>query len=473
MTRYTSIAGLVLAVSFLVAVFLASRLQSIISGPVLKLALTARQISTEKDYSLRAVKLGNDEVGILVEAFNEMLAQINQMLERLGSTTVSKNYMGGIIRSMAESLVVTDAQGAIELVNQSTLTMLGYSEEELVGRPAALMLGTEIGQRTMGPDSAEWVYRRKDQTCIPVRFSASSLQDGGGAQVWIAQDITDRKLAEEYLLAAKEEAERANNAKSVFLSRTSHELRTPLNAILGFGQLLEMGRLEPDDRESVNQIMKAGRHLLRIINEVLDIAGIETGRQTLLLRPVSIEEALVEACDLARPLGAQHNIHIQMDLGNCSGQYILADRQRLHQVLLNLLSNATKYNREGGSVIVTCGLRPEGIVRIGVSDTGPGIAPEALAKLFVPFERLAAAESGVEGTGLGLSVSKSFVEAMHGAIGVETVAGAGATFWIDLRAAARRLNPSPIRAQASLADRTLTALELFCISRTTLRIWNW
>lgn len=400
------------------------------------------------DLSGRAPVTRLDEVGRLSESFN-------RMVEELGSTTVSKNYMDEIIRSMAESMVVIDAGGIIELVNQATLTMLGYSEEELVGRPAALMLGPEIGQRTMGPDSAEWVYRRKDRRCIPVRFSASSMGDGG-KEVWLAQDITGRKLAEQRLLEAKEEAERANRAKSEFLSRTSHELRTPLNSILGFGQLLEMGDLEPPDRESTDQIMKAGRHLLQMINEVLDIAGIENGRRTLSVEPISLADALEEASDLARPLGTQRQIDIQVDLGSCAVQYVRANRQRLHQVLLNLLSNATKYNRHGGRVTVTCEPRPEGIVRIGVSDTGPGIAPDALAKLFIPFERLAAAESGIEGTGLGLVVSKIFVEAMGGSIGVETALGSGATFWIDLRAAAAPSSESEfescIRADCGPAD---------------------
>src|SRR5207344_1273688 len=165
---------------------------------------------------------------------------------------------------------------------------------------------------------------------------------GGSSEVWLAQDITARKLAQERLLEAKEEAERANSAKSELLSRTSHELRTPLNAILGFGQLLELADISLDDRESVDRIMKAGRHLLGVVNEVLDIAGLETGRRTLSVAPVRIAEAIEEAIDLARPLAAQRHIAIEKDLGSSAGQYALADRQRLLQVLLNLLSNATK-----------------------------------------------------------------------------------------------------------------------------------
>ena len=186
----------------------------------------------------------------------------------------------------------------------------------------------------------------------------------------------------------------------------------------------------------------AERDLVRARLRVVMPARAERGRSGLVvpakprrkIAPVRIAEALDEAIDLARPLGAQRHIAIEKDLGNCAGQYVLADRQRLLQVLLNLLSNATKYNRYGGSVNLSCELRSPDMVRIGISDTGPGIARHAQARLFTPFERLTAAESGIEGAGLGLAVSKTLVEAMGGSIGVETVAGRGSTFWIDLRA---------------------------------------
>jgi signal transduction histidine kinase/ActR/RegA family two-component response regulator/putative methionine-R-sulfoxide reductase with GAF domain len=229
---------------------------------------------------------------------------------------------------------------------------------------------------------------------------------------------------------ARAEAERANAAKSEFLSRMSHELRTPLNSILGFAQLMEMDAHTEDDRETVGMILTAGQHLLELINEVLDIARIESGRFSLETETLSLTDTLRETIDLVRPLATQRNI--TLNIGDCQSQRILADAQRIKQVFLNLLSNAIKYNREGGTVVVTCAPGGIGRLRVTIADTGSGIAPGQQHKLFTPFERLDAAKSGVEGTGLGLSLCKRLVELMGGAIGAESELGTGSTFWIEL-----------------------------------------
>jgi PAS domain S-box-containing protein len=249
------------------------------------------------------------------------------------------------------------------------------------------------------------------------------------------------------LRTARETADTANLAKSEFLSRMSHELRTPLNAILGFGQILEMQDPGPRDSESIKHILKGGRHLLALINEVLDIARVEAGHLELSLEPVSISEVITESLDLTRPLAAQHNIQIDGDEGMSCTDYVMADRQRLKQVLINLLSNAIKYNPRGGSVIFSCRENAAGRIRIRVTDTGPGITAQDLEKLFVPFERLDAEKSGIEGTGLGLAFSKRLVEAMGGTIDVESVVGPGtlqgSTFTVELpRAEAPRAEAS-------------------------------
>jgi len=231
---------------------------------------------------------------------------------------------------------------------------------------------------------------------------------------------------------ARAEAERASRAKSEFLSRMSHELRTPLNAILGFGQVLEFERLEADQRESVGYILKAGRHLLGLIDEVLDIARIEAGRLSLSLEPVQVKQVVDEARSMIRPLAAERNIRLQVEVPEDADRYVLADRQRLKQVLLNLLSNAVKYNREGGEVIFSWEEAPGGRVRFAVADAGPGIPPEKVAQLFTPFERLGVEETGVEGTGLGLALSKALMEAMGGTMGVESAVGKGSVFWFEL-----------------------------------------
>ena len=244
--------------------------------------------------------------------------------------------------------------------------------------------------------------------------------------------VVERNRAEQALEEARQAAEAASRAKSDFLSRMSHELRTPLNAILGFAQLLEMDSLPAEDRESVTEIRNAGNHLLELINEVLDIARIESGKLSLSLEPVALEGVLGESGALVRPLAEQRRIHVDVSVPPPDASFVHADRQRLKQVLLNLLSNAIKYNAEGGEVAVTC--EPAGVdqVRVTVSDTGSGIDADKLERLFNPFERLDADQTDVQGTGLGLALSARLAKAMRGAMGVESEAGRGSRFWIEL-----------------------------------------
>ena len=258
-----------------------------------------------------------------------------------------------------------------------------------------------------------------------------------GDLIWdgVVLDVSELKRAQEAMSAAKQEAERANAAKSEFLSRMSHELRTPLNAILGFGQLLGLDRLTAMQTSSVEQILKGGHHLLNLINEVLDIARIEAGDMEVDLQPVDVRSILDEALDFAAPLADQHKIRFVQRAPRAGGAAVLADRGRLHQILLNLLNNAIKYNRPDGEVRVGARRTGNGLVRISVSDTGPGIAPDKLGQLFTPFQRLDAPNLGIEGTGIGLAISKSLAGAMGGSIGVESSPGRGSTFFVDLPAA--------------------------------------
>jgi signal transduction histidine kinase/ActR/RegA family two-component response regulator len=234
------------------------------------------------------------------------------------------------------------------------------------------------------------------------------------------------------LREATAQAEQANMAKSDFLSRMSHELRTPLNVVLGFGQILEMrGNLDERDRNAVESILKAGRHLLELINEVLDLSRIESGRMAISPEPVELADLASEALDLIRPLAEERSVRLTAELGPCES-HVTADRQRLKQVLLNLLSNAVKYNRDGGQVAISCRQEAPGRLRLQVADTGPGIPAAMMDRLFEPFERLGAEERHVEGTGLGLALSRQLVHLMNGEIGAESHEGEGSTFWIEL-----------------------------------------
>ena len=232
------------------------------------------------------------------------------------------------------------------------------------------------------------------------------------------------------LVEARVAAEKANRAKSEFLSRMSHELRTPLNAVLGFGQLLEMDGLTPDQAENVSQITKGGAHLLDLINEILDISQIESGHMSLSPEAVLVSDVVEAAVALLRPLADERSVHLIGGDHGC-GHFIFADRQRVKQILLNLIGNGIKYNRQGGSVSVTCFQPERGKLRIQVTDTGPGIAPDQFHLLFAPFERLGAEQTSVPGTGVGLALSRGLAEAMGGTLDVESTPGRGSTFWVE------------------------------------------
>jgi signal transduction histidine kinase/ActR/RegA family two-component response regulator len=234
------------------------------------------------------------------------------------------------------------------------------------------------------------------------------------------------------LEAARETADTANRSKSAFLSRMSHELRTPLNAVLGFAQVLDLDDLNDDQQEAVDQILRGGKHLLELINEVLDISRIESGDLALSPESVLVSDVVSETVSLIRPLAEQRSIQLQGDRAACMEQHVFADRQRLKQILLNLLSNAVKYNRLHGSVTILCEHLEGARLRIKVADTGPGIRAEQIGQLFVPFERLGAERTDIEGTGIGLALSQRLAEAMGGTIDVESVPGQGSTFWVEL-----------------------------------------
>ena len=286
--------------------------------------------------------------------------------------------------------------------------------------------------------AVEFRFQRPGQ--VPLWLSTVIVPDvdeqgqliGMFAYAW---DVSARRHAEQAQREAQAAAEAANRAKSEFLSRMSHELRTPLNSVLGFGQLLEIDYLSDTQRDAVGHILKGGRHLLGLINEVLDISRIETGDLRLSPESVRLGELIEEAIALMRPMVEQRGMRLVVDRPDESTGYVFADRQRAKQVLLNLLSNAVKYNRPRGTVVVSCARVSDSRVRISVADTGMGIPTDRLGMLFTPFERLGAEHGVEEGTGIGLALSKRLTEAMGGTLTMTTTQGQGSTFTVELPSA--------------------------------------
>jgi len=352
-----------------------------------------------------------------------------------------------ILRTANDAFVSVDTGGRIVEWNQRAETMFGWPREEALGRIVGDTLVPAVYRervrqrfaRFLQPGDARRLNHRlevdalrRDGTEFPVELTMWATGDAAHRTFnAFVRDITEERRSIEAVRQAKHEADRANRAKSEFLSRMSHELRTPLNAVLGFAQLLRNEPLAEEARDNVEQILRGGQHLLDLINEVLDISRIEADRLSLSLEPVGVREIVTNVVHLVSPLAAQRDITIVIDEID-PARAVVADRQRLGQVLMNLISNAVKYNRPAGRVIIGFKDSTPERGRIQVTDTGAGIPPDKIALLFNPFERLGAESSGVEGTGLGLALSRRLADAMGASMGVESEVDRGSTFWIDL-----------------------------------------
>lgn len=341
-------------------------------------------------------------------------------------------------------------------VNHSFLEILGFNRSEIIGKT-----NTECDLLQNPENLAEMIQRlekgneiKKEEILMKTKggeqktglLSADFIYIGDmKCLLTVTVDITERKKAEEDLHKARKEADKANQAKSEFLSRMSHELRTPLNSILGFAQLLELADIPLTHKKEIRHIMKSGWHLLDLINEVLDISRIEAGKMSLSIEPVKLDLIISEMIDFVKTQAAGRFITVNLQDSPYNSLNVLSDRQRLKQVLLNLINNGIKYNKEGGFVKIKVqpGKRPSSqlpILRISIEDSGYGISENAIGKLFQPFERVGAEKSSVEGTGLGLTVVKKIIENMNGEVGVESKYGKGSTFWFELPMAEDQLD---------------------------------
>lgn len=337
--------------------------------------------------------------------------------------------------------------------NASACRMNGYSREEIIGQsidilsPGAGFFDAGTAHldrvRAAGMLQAEDLQRRKDGSLFYTEYTSTIITlDGRELILGIDRDISMRKEVEAKLRSAVEDAERANRAKNEFLSRMSHELRTPLNAILGFGHYLETEVSAPDHQEYLGYIVKAGEYLLVLINDILDISRIEAERLLLTLQPVNVYQAMDDALCFVANQAITHRVSLVVVSEISDATRVVADPQRLKQVIINLLSNAIKYNRPGGTVTLHA-VEVEGQLQLAIIDTGVGIPATLQPKLFIPFERLGADHSGVEGVGLGLVLTRQLIELMGGTISVESIEGVGSTFQIALPLTTEDLTTTP------------------------------
>jgi PAS domain S-box-containing protein len=409
-------------------------------------AIIEARTRTERESAEAEIRRLNAELEARVAARTAELAGANHALaERQEALRESEQRLQGILDHSPAIIYLKDIEGRFILVNHQFERSFRMTRAEVLGRSASDLYPPRLAEMYVRNDqqalASESLYVEEPALIdgeVHVFSTAKFPLIGADGQPYalcgISSDITERKKADDQVKAARLEAERANRAKSEFLSRMSHDLRTPLNAVLGFAQLLESENLLDAQHECVQQILRGGQHLLDLINEVLDIARIEAGRLSLSPEPVAIRETVKHAIALVAPLAAKRSVTLVFDESEHTARSVVADRQRLNQILLNLLSNAVKYNRPGGRVTVSIEASTPGRIRLKVSDTGAGIPRGKLQLLFKPFERLGAESTAVEGTGLGLALSRGLAEAMGGALGVVSEVDRGSTFWVELDA---------------------------------------
>ena len=360
-------------------------------------------------------------------------------------------YTRSLFESNIDAIMTTDLSGIITDVNKQMEALAGCTRDELIGAPfekyftdperAEAAIRQVLSEKKV--TNYELTARDRDGVETVVSLNATTFYDRDRKLQGVfaaARDVTERNRLDQVLReknveleGARTMAEKANLAKSEFLSSMSHELRSPLNAILGFAQLMESDSPPPThvQMDSIGQILQAGWHLLKLIDEVLDLAKVESGQIPLSPEPVSLAEVMLECRGMIEPQAQQRGITLIFPSFD-TPYFVHADRTRVKQVIINLLSNAVKYNGTQGTVEVTCAESTPGRMRVGIRDTGAGLTPEQMTQLFQAFNRLGQEAGGEQGTGIGLVVAKRLVELMGGSIGVESTVGAGSVFWFEL-----------------------------------------
>ncbi|MFY9151474.1 MAG: PAS domain S-box protein [Prolixibacteraceae bacterium] len=440
---------------------------------------------TERRQAEEEIRKLNENLEFRVKERTLELQQANESLNReITEREQAEKEIQKLSQAVEQApavVIITDKNGNIEYTNPVFSKVTGYLFEEVKGEnPRILKSGNhpksfydEIWATINSGKvwKGDILNKKKNGELYWESSSISPIHSQNGEithYVAVKTDITLRKKMEKELIQAKTDAEMANQAKSEFLSRMSHELRTPMNSILGFAQLMDMGELKPAHKKGIDHILKSGKHLLDLINEVLDISKIEAGHISLSLEPIAICPLVSEMLDVVSPLATEKQI--TLDAVSLNNLFVKADRQRLKQVLLNLVSNAIKYNRPNGFVKISCELTaPEKIhdsaVRVSISDSGKGISPDDMINIFTPFERIGAEKTATEGTGLGLAVAKKLIEAMNGTIGIESEVGHGSTFWVELPKAESqidrhdRLNQTKPETEKNAGSGTILYIE--------------
>ncbi len=452
-------------------------LQRTIVRPLTSLTNATEVIRDRAEYAHRVPTTGNDEIARLGQSFNDMMRVVQERNDNLQRLTA---FQRTILNNAAYLIISADTKGVITSFNRAAEHLLGYSSDEVVGRQTPLLwhdmkeieararaLSSEFGNTIEPgfevfiihpkhnlPEENEWTYISKGGRRIPVQLAVIALRDEAAhiyGYVGFAYDLTERKQAEEVLrrhkdeleemvdqrtqelMLARDAAEAANKAKSVFLANMSHELRTPLNAILGFSSLIRRDPAIPlREQEHLEIINRSGEHLLSLINDVLEIAKIEAGKVQLEVAAFDFGAMVREVVDMMRIRAMGKGLELQLDMASDCPRFIKGDEPRLRQILINLVGNGVKYTESGGVTVRFVTRLGAGLhLLLEVEDTGPGISVEDQKRLFEPFVQLA--EHGEQkGTGLGLTITKQFVEMMRGSIAVESELGKGTLFRVDL-----------------------------------------